>query len=68
MAVSNLPSSLSSDIATGVLQGLAGGTFLYITFFEVLPHEINVPGNRLWKAGFVILGYAAICVLIALTH
>ena len=68
MAVSNLPSSLSSDIVKGVLHGMAGGTFLYITFFEVLPREINEKGNRLGKAGFVILGYAAICVLIALTH
>ena len=31
------------------LQGIAGGTFLYITFFEVLPHELNIPSKRLWK-------------------
>ena len=31
------------------MQGIAGGTFLYITFFEVLPHELNIPSKRLWK-------------------
>ena len=33
-------------------QGIAGGTFLYITFFEVLPHELNKPARRLWKVTF----------------
>jgi len=64
MGVANLPDTLPTDIANGVLQGIAGGTFLYITFFEVLPHELNVPSKRLWKVFFVIIGYAAICVLL----
>ena len=46
-------------------QGLAGGTFLYITFFEVLPHELNVPKNRLWKAAAVAAGFIVIAVIIA---
>merc|ERR1711936_390971 len=57
MAVSDLPVSLPQDICNGVLQGIAGGTFLFITFFEVLPHELNVPGKRLVKVFFVILGF-----------
>jgi len=61
IAIADLPDSLASNICNGVLQGLAGGTFLYITFFEVLPHEINVPQNRLWKVLFVFLGFAFIC-------
>ena len=36
------------------LQGIAGGTFLYITFFEVLPHELNIPSKRLWKVFKII--------------
>ena len=48
--------------------GIAGGTFLYITFFEVLPHELNAPGKRLWKVLCVILGYAAICGLLFICH
>ena len=48
--------------------GVAGGTFLYVTFFEVLPHELNVPGRRLLKVGCVILGYAALASLLYVAH
>jgi len=68
IAVADLPSSLPQDICNGILQGIAGGTFLYITFFEVLPHELNVPNKRLWKVWFVILGYACICGLLFIAH
>jgi len=68
LGLAGLPSSLPQDIANGVLQGMAGGTFLYITFFEVLPHELNVPHKRLWKVVFVILGYSCICGLLFITH
>ena len=37
------------------LQGIAGGTFLYITFFEVLPHELNIPSKRLWKVSILLI-------------
>merc|ERR1719350_2327234 len=60
IALSDLPPSLPQEICNGVLQGIAGGTFLYITFFEVLPHELNKPARRLWKVLFVVLGYASI--------
>ena len=49
-------------------QGIAGGTFLYITFFEVLPHELNAPHNRMQKLLFVLLGYICICCLLFITH
>jgi len=68
IALSDLPASLPQEICNGVLQGIAGGTFLYITFFEVLPHELNKPARRLWKVFFVILGYASICGILFITH
>lgn len=68
IAVTDLPNTLPREIASGVLQGICGGTFLYITFFEVLPHEMNVPSNRLWKVFFIILGYACICGLLFIAH
>jgi len=68
IALSDLPPSLPQEICNGVLQGIAGGTFLYITFFEVLPHELNKPGSRPWKVFFVILGYASICGILFITH
>jgi len=64
IGMEDLPSSLPHDIANGILQGIAGGTFLYITFFEVLPHELNVPSHRLWKVLFVMLGFSCICGLL----
>jgi len=66
IAVADLPSSLPQDLCSGILQGIAGGTFLYITFFEVLPHELNLPQNRLWKVLFIILGFSCICALLFL--
>lgn len=57
-------SGFSHSIANGILQGLATGTFLYITFFEVLPHEINTPQNRLLKVLSIIVGFAIISILI----
>lgn len=66
--LADLQQSLGRDIANGVLQGMAGGTFLYITFFEVLPHELNQPKNRMVKLLFVLLGYSSICGLLFITH
>ena len=84
IAMEDLPESLSTDICNGILQGksgevaetgfdilfpgVAGGTFLYITFFEVLPHEMNVPNKRLLKVVFVMLGFASISGLLFITH
>jgi len=68
IGLSDLPASLAQDCCNGILQGIAAGTFLYITFFEVLPHELNVPRKRLWKVFFVILGFACICGTLLITH
>ena len=68
MVLVNMEKSLGGDIANGILQGIAGGTFLYITFFEVLPHELNAPQNRMQKLLFVLSGYICICCLLFITH
>lgn len=51
----------------GCLQGLACGTFLYVTFFEVLPHEMSHAHNRLPKLLAIILGVGAITALLFAT-
>ena len=67
--LSHLHQSLARDIANGTLQGIAGGTFLYITFFEVLPHEFEAKTKyRLPKVFCVIAGYSVICMLLFVTH
>ena len=60
--------NLAADIANGVLQGIAGGTFLYITFFEVLPHEFRDSNNRMLKIMAILIGYGCICGLLFVTH
>jgi len=66
--MSDLERTLSVDFADAILQTIAGGTFLYITFFEVLPHEFNQPDNRMLKCLFVLIGFSCIAGLIFITH
>ncbi|KAL3250033.1 hypothetical protein MRX96_055645 [Rhipicephalus microplus] len=51
-------------LLNGILQGLACGTFLYVTFFEVLPHEMSHTHNRLPKVLCMVLGVGAITMLL----
>ncbi|XP_056268525.1 zinc transporter ZIP1 [Pseudoliparis swirei] len=46
-----------------VLEGLAAGTFIYITFLEILPHELNSPGKQLLKVLFIVLGFSTMAAL-----
>lgn len=46
-----------------VLEGLAAGTFVYITFLEILPHELNSPGKQLLKVLFILLGFTIMAAL-----
>ena len=62
--LSSLPYSIARDTMSGTLQGIAGGTFIYVTFFEILPPELNSPNQRLWKVFFIALGYAAMCCIV----
>lgn len=52
----------------GCLQSLACGTFLYVTFFEVLPHEMSHGRNRLPKLLAIILGVGTITGLLFTPH
>ncbi|KAM9831720.1 zinc transporter ZIP3-like [Neosynchiropus ocellatus] len=56
--------TLAGSIVSVVLQGLAAGTFLFITFFEILSQELEDKRDRLLKVLFLILGYAALAVLV----
>lgn len=46
-----------------ILEGLAAGTFVYITFLEILPHELNSPGKQLLKVLFILLGFSIMAAL-----
>lgn len=61
-------SVMEAELASGaliqaVLEGLAAGTFVYITFLEILPHELNSPGRQLLKALFILLGFSIMAAL-----
>jgi len=65
--VSNLAENEATAIITVVLQCMAAGTFLYITFFEVLPHEFGAKANsRLKKLACVVTGWMIMCILICM--
>jgi len=42
------------------LQGLAAGTFIHVTFMEIIPTEFNEKGNRLLKVFTLGLGFMLI--------
>ncbi|XP_065567174.1 zinc transporter ZIP1-like [Artemia franciscana] len=66
MGVLEVENDVGAGIATSVLQGLACGTFLYVTFFEVLPHELQMPDGRMLKLFFTILGFSTSCGILLL--
>lgn len=53
----------SGALVQAVLEGLAAGTFIYITFMEILPHELNSPGRQLLKLLFLLLGFSVMAAL-----
>ncbi|NXJ96480.1 S39A3 protein, partial [Corythaixoides concolor] len=56
----------ASSVASLLLQGIAGGTFLFITFFEILAKELEDKNDRLLKVLFLVLGYTALAGLVLL--
>ncbi|XP_033749185.1 LOW QUALITY PROTEIN: zinc transporter ZIP1-like [Pecten maximus] len=50
------------NTSSGILQSLAAGTFLYVTFFEILQKELS-NGYSLLKVFLTFLGFAAMAAL-----
>ncbi|XP_033749187.1 zinc transporter ZIP1-like [Pecten maximus] len=48
--------------SSGILQSLAAGTFLYVTFFEILQKELS-NGYSLLKVFLTFIGFAAMAAL-----
>ena len=63
-------------LATSILQGLATGTFMHVTFFEILAkpfarrHDQEVSTSKeLAKVGFTSVGYSCMaCVLLVTAY
>ncbi|XP_020789649.1 zinc transporter ZIP3 [Boleophthalmus pectinirostris] len=56
--------TLAGRIVSVVLQGLAAGTFLFVTFFEILGPELEEKQDRLLKVLFLVLGYGTLAALV----
>ncbi|XP_047736750.1 protein zntD-like isoform X2 [Hyalella azteca] len=57
------PNSLSHLWTVTVLQGMAGGTILYVTFCEVLERERNRKNGRFSKLAALIVGFATMALI-----
>lgn len=66
LALEEYGHGLNSSILNGILQALACGTFLYVTFFEVLPHELGQSENRLLKLLALLFGFSVVCCILFL--
>ncbi|XP_053907006.1 zinc transporter ZIP1 isoform X2 [Cuculus canorus] len=51
-------------LCRGVLEGLASGTFLYITFLEILPQELGVPQHRVPKVILLLAGFTLVTAIL----
>lgn len=58
LAVAAGDSEGGRGLAQAVLEGVAAGTFLYVTFLEILPRELAGPEAPLAKWGCVAAGFA----------
>ncbi|CAL8310260.1 unnamed protein product [Lota lota] len=56
--------SLAGGVASLLLQGLAAGTFLFVTFLEILPGELQERRDGLLKVLFLLLGYGLLAGLV----
>lgn len=66
MALSN-GTSAGLVLTSLILQGLAGGTLIYVAFFEVLERERTKPSNKLMQWATVLLGFLFMIGLEALS-
>ena len=61
------PDSGMTAVINGAIQAIACGTFLFVVFFEILPHEFMARKrfpSRLLKTLFLVLGFATVSSLL----
>ncbi|XP_046863272.1 zinc transporter ZIP1-like [Xenia sp. Carnegie-2017] len=57
-------SSTTGHVLSAVFQAIATGTFFYVTFFEILFHELNSKDcHRLVKLFSLVLGYGVVAIV-----
>lgn len=63
LAVAGGDSEGARGLAQAVLEGVAAGTFPYVTFLEILPRELAGPEAPLAKWGCVAAGFAFMALI-----
>ncbi|XP_029928302.1 zinc transporter ZIP3 [Myripristis murdjan] len=64
IALTETRASPQHQLARASLEGLAAGTFVYVTFMEILPHELAAGGNRIAKVTALLLGFTAVTAVL----
>lgn len=65
IAVIQSSSTFEAAMSSAVLQGIANGSFLFVTFFEIFQKELSyAKGNRLLKVLFMIVGFSVVTGLL----
>jgi len=64
LALTETQASPQHLLARSTLEGMATGTFIYITFLEILPHELSSPRDRLPKVGMLLLGFSVVTAVL----
>nr|XP_057909918.1 zinc transporter ZIP1-like [Doryrhamphus excisus]XP_057909919.1 zinc transporter ZIP1-like [Doryrhamphus excisus]XP_057909920.1 zinc transporter ZIP1-like [Doryrhamphus excisus] len=64
VGLSESETSTQGKLACYTLEGVATGTFFYITFMEILPHELGHGRGRVAKVAVTLLGFAAVTAVL----
>ena len=64
IVITDVWDSHASNLAAGLLQGIACGTFLYMTFFEMFPAEFNYARDRMLKLLLLVLGFSTVTAVL----
>ena len=64
MLIHEYKQNICGLVANGILQGMAGGTFLYITYFEVLNPEFAHTRHKMLKTLTLLLGFTIMAIVI----
>ncbi|CAI5791109.1 zinc transporter ZIP2 [Podarcis lilfordi] len=59
----SLYNSDGTSLAQALLEGVAAGTFLYVTFLEILPYELRSHESPLTKFFFIGLGFSIMAII-----
>ncbi|XP_053121583.1 zinc transporter ZIP2 [Hemicordylus capensis] len=59
----SLTKSDGTGLAQAVLEAVATGTFLYVTFLEILPYELQSHESPLAKLFFISLGFSIMAII-----